>query len=57
MKHKTISIDIELHEILRKIRAEYINRAHRNITLGYIMYLYLTDDPVIIDIKKQILDR
>lgn len=57
MKHKTISIDIELHEILRKIRAEYINRTHRNITLGYIMYLYLTDDPVIIDIKKQILDR
>lgn len=55
MKHKTISIDIELHEILRKIRIEYIKRTRRNITLGCIMYLYLTDDPVIVGIKKQIL--
>ena len=54
--NKTVSINIELHDILRKIRAEYIARTHRNITLGCIMYLYLTNDPIITDITKQILN-
>ena len=54
--NKTISINIELHDILRKIRLEYVARTHRNITLGYVMYLYLTNDPIITDITKQILN-
>ena len=54
--NKTISINIELHDILRKIRLEYITRTHRNITLGCVVYLYLTNDPIITDITKQILD-
>ena len=54
--NKTISINIELHDILRNIRLEYIARTHRHITLGYVMYLYLTNDPIITDITKQILN-
>ena len=54
--NKTISIDIELHNILQKIRLEYIARTRRNITYGYIIYLYLMNDPMIVNIAKQILD-
>lgn len=53
-EQKCISISKETHEILNDIRDEYKRRHRRNITLGYIVEMLMTNDKIITDIYNEI---
>ena len=51
---KCISVHKEVHDKLTSVRDEYIKRYHRNITLGYIVEMLLSDDEVITCIYNEV---
>ena len=51
---KCVSIRKEIHSDLNRVRNEYVRRYHRNITLGYIIEMLLSDDPIITGIYNEI---
>ena len=46
----TISIGSAMHQLLQDARRIYIERTHRNITLGYVLSLYIAGDKFVRDI-------
>lgn len=51
---KCVSIRKEIHSDLNRIRDEYVKRYHRNITLGYIIEMLLSNDSIITGIYNEI---
>lgn len=51
---KCISIHRDVHNKLTHVRDEYVKRYHRNITLGYIVEMLLSNDDVITNIYNEV---
>ena len=51
---KCISVHIDVHNKLSRVRDEYVKRYHRNITLGYIVEMLLSRDEIITGIYNEV---
>lgn len=51
---KCISIHKDVHDKINRVRSEYVKRYHRNITLGYIVEMLLSNDFVVTNIYNEV---
>lgn len=51
---KCVSIHKDVHDKINRVRDEYVKRYHRNIALGYIVEMLLSNDEVITNIYNEV---